>query len=390
MICGFPRAADPSEDRDSARSAGPLGFTQALIGVFAMRTRATLFCAALLLGIGACGDGSTDPSPLGARTYLMGFSAIPPRPDPNVVFQNLEMWSLRADAAILHIPVPYTELLAGVSAVTLINRDNRELVNYHRGKGQTVVITLDLTDGLDRAAEAPQLVQLGRSLTEPAVQSVVRQYAVAISRELAPTWLGLAAETNLIRAAAPAALYTAVRQTANAAAADIRAQSATAQLFISVQVEVAWGWASPGSGYVGVRQDIQDFPFISVLGLSSYPYFVYPDPDNVPLEYYSRIGDDTGLPLIVVEGGWTSQTVGTIPSSADKQRRYVVRHARILDQAAALLVVQLTFADFDVSSFPPPVPANLGPFVYLGLVDANLAPKAALTAWDSLFALARH
>ncbi len=45
---------------------------------------------------------------------------------------------------------------------------------------------------------------------------------------------------------------------------------------------------------------------------------------------------------------------------------------------------------FDVGALPPPVPDNLGPFVYLGLVDANLEPKPALQAWDSVFALPRR
>lgn len=196
---------------------------------FAVCGRRSIGNLLVLALVAACGEGPADPSGPG-RTYRMGFSAIPPRPDPAVVIQNLEMWSQRADAAILHIPVPFTELLAGTTATTIVRRDHVELVSYHRGKGQVVAVTIDLTDGLDRTAEAPELRTLGRSLTEPAVQAVARQYAVAISRELSPAWLGLAAETNLIRAAAPASLYAAVKQTANAAAADVAAAGTSARL----------------------------------------------------------------------------------------------------------------------------------------------------------------
>jgi len=42
-----------------------------------------------------------------------------------------------------------------------------------------------------------------RSLTDPAVQQVYRDYMLAVARRLNPDYIGLAAETNLIRAVAP-------------------------------------------------------------------------------------------------------------------------------------------------------------------------------------------
>jgi hypothetical protein len=49
----------------------------------------------------------------------------------------------------------------------------------------------------------------------------------------------LAAETNLVRAAAPPALYAALVRTADDAAADLRAAGVSATLLHSVQVETA-------------------------------------------------------------------------------------------------------------------------------------------------------
>ena len=343
-----------------------------------MRSLGLLLVATALVGCG----GDTDPSGK-TRTFRMGFSAIPPRQD--LVLQNLELWSQRADAAILHVSVPYAKLLAGMSPSSIIAGDIQAVVNYHRGKHQEIAITLDLTDGLNRAAEAPELVSLGRSLTEPIVQQRVTEFALAVSSQIHPAWLGLAAETNLIRAVAPAALYSAVRNTANVTAAALRTANTTSDLFVSVQVEVAWGWVTPAHAYVGIAQDLQDFPFAELLGLSSYPYFVYSDPSAIPADYYSRIRTEAAKPVMVVEGGWTSRNVGQIVSTEAVQRNYLVRQAALLDRAGALLVVQLTFADFDVAALPPPVPENLGPFVYLGLVNASLQPKPALAAWDSVF-----
>jgi len=343
---------------------------------------------ALVLLTLACGGDDTGPSGP-TRTYRMGFSAIPPRPDQAVLLQNLELWTLRADAAILHLSPPFGELLAGTPAVTLVERDHLPLANYYRGKGLVLAVTIDLTNGLDRAAEAPELVALGRSLTEPAVQTLVRAYAVALAQVLNPEWLGLAPETNLIRGTAPPALYAAVVQTANGAAADLGGPAATARLYLSVQVEVAWGALQGGGGYAGIAQDLADFPFAEAIGLSSYPYFVYPDPDQIPVEYYARIRDEAGKPVLVVEGGWTSASVGSIVSSPEEQRAYLVRQAALLSAASADLVVQLTFADLDLSTFPPPVSPTLPLFASIGLVGPDLEPKPALAPWDSLFALPR-
>lgn len=61
----------------------------------------------------------------------------------------------------------------------------------------------------------------------------------------------------------------------------------------------------------------------------------------------------------------------------------------MLDSVRASGVFQLTFTDLDVPSLNLPPGSILPLFALLGLVDTNLRPKAALTVWDSLFALRR-
>ena len=179
-------------------------------------------------------------------------------------------------------------------------------------------------------------------------------------------------------------------QAANAAAAEIRTQSAATKLLVSVRVETAWGLLPQAGGYQGIAADLAAFPFLDALGLSSYPYAAWPDPAQVPLDYYQRVRGTTGLPVLVVEGGWTSASVSTVVSTPEKQAAYLRRQSELLERAEALFVFQLTFTDLDLASFPPPLPANLGFFAFLGLVDDDLNPKPALGVWDSLFALPRR
>ena len=211
--------------------------------------RSTLLaCAAALLvmGVSACGGGdqsSPAPPPTAAatRTWRLGFSPIPPRPTTVAVLDGIDRWSQRAEIAAIHEELPWTDLLGGMSPDDILDRDKVQLVNYMRGKGLQLYFMADLTDGLSRGDEAPQLRALGRSITEPAVQQAYRNYMLAVQRKLHPEIIGLAAETNLIRVAALPAVYAAVVTAANAAAADLRAAGSPATLAFSVQVETAWG-----------------------------------------------------------------------------------------------------------------------------------------------------
>jgi hypothetical protein len=247
---------------------------------------------------------------------------------------------------------------------------------------------LDPANGLNRTAEADELVRAHRSITEPAIQAMFRRFAVVADSILKPAHIGLALETNLIRAASPAPLYAAVKQVANNAAADLRTKGTTAKLSVSVQVDQAWGNAA--GLYTGIATDLVDFPFIDELGLSSYPYLAgFTAPEQLPLEYYSRLLAGTTLTAAVTEGGWNSATVGAVTSSPELQRRYLVRQAALLDAAHATAVFQLMFTDLDIPSLNLPQGSILPLFAYNGLVDINLTPKPALAAWDSLFAIPR-
>ena len=353
-----------------------------------------LACAAaiVLTGVSACGGGgggsasTSPPTAAATRTWSLGFSAIPPRLTTAAVLQGIDLWSQRAEIAAIHEELPWTDLLAGMTPDAILDRDKVQLVDYMRGKGLKLYFMADLTDGLSRDKEAPQLRALNRSITEPAVQQAYRNYMLAVQRKLHPEFIGLAAETNLIRVAAPSAVYAAVVTATNGAAADLRAAGNAATLMFSVQVETAWGLLPSNANYVGVEQDFTDFPFAQMLGLSSYPYFAFAQPEDIPINYYSRLPNGRMLPVMVVEGGWTSATAGTIQSSPELQARYITRHAQLLDAVGARGLIQLVFADIDLASIPPPIPSNLPLFVNIGLTDSDFNAKPALAVWDALHA----
>ena len=89
---------------------------------------------------------------------------------------------------------------------------------------------------------------------------------------------------------------------------------------------------------------------------------------------------------MVLEGGWPSTNLGpAIQSSPEEQARYIHRQSELLDQAGAAGLLQITFTDLALSTFPPPLDTGLAPFAWLGLVDTVLADKPALASWDSVY-----
>ena len=322
----------------------------------------------------------------------MGFSHLPPSPNQTTALASLEMWQTRADAAVMHMNVQWARMLSGMSATAAARADALELADYYRAHDLPIVLMLDVTDGLARDREAPELVAAGRSITEPAIQRLYRDYVVAIADVVRPTYIGLAAETNLIRVAAPRPVYDAIVRMTTDAVGDLRARGVTTPVYVSVQVETAWGRLGVTNGaFVGIDQDLRDFPFIGALGLSSYPYLGgYPNPEDLPDDYYSRVIGTRTLPVMVVEGGWTSASVPGLESSREEQARYLSRQAELLESVNASAVFQLTFTDLDVAAIPQPPGSILPLFAALGMVDTQLRAKPALAVWDSIYARRRR
>lgn len=344
--------------------------------------------APLTVSVAACGDGSSQgtptPPPGPTRTWRTGFSGTPPRPDVATFLAGVDVWAPRAEMAAIHEELPWADLLGGMTAEQVLNRDKVSLISHYRSKGLQIYFMGDLTDGLDRARESPRLRALGRSITEKAVQDTYRDYMLAVARLLKPDYIGLAAETNLVRTLAPASLYAALVRTANDCAASLRSAGADAALLCSVQVEAAWGKLGSASGFVGVDADLRDFGFLQMLGLSSYPYFAYAQPEDLPADYYSRLRGARQLPMMVTEGGWTSSTSGSVRSDPQVQARYIRLHASLLDSVQAKAWLQLLFADLDLDTWPKPLPENLPLFAHIGLTDTRFAAKPALAEWDAL------
>jgi hypothetical protein len=337
----------------------------------------------------ACAEG-TEPPPLGSnatRSYRMGFSGFPPAPDLQRAAAAVLQWIPRADAAIIHAEPQWSALLSGESPAAIVRREYDGLVATYRSRNLELVVVIDVTNGVDRTAESAPLVAARRSITEPAVQALYRAWVRAMVSQLQPVALGLAAETNLIRLAAPVGVYNAIKQMTADAARDVRTDAPALPLFITINVETAWGRLQGTNQYIGIEEDFRDFPFTQWMGLSSYPYLGrFNEPAEVPDDWYTRPLNGRSVPTVITEGGWTSASVGTVVSSATKQAQWIDRQMQLADRLQPRYLFQLLYTDLDLVAFQRPNDPQLLPFARLGLVDMTLVPKVALARWDTAFA----
>ena len=348
----------------------------------------------LLATLSACGSYAPTTPSGGAnattRAFRMGFSNLPPAPDLPLAVRTLQTWMPRSDAAIVHAEPKWAALLTGEAPASVAHREFDGIVAAYRAQNLPIVLVVDVTNGVDRTSESAELVAAGRSITEPAVQSLYRAWVRTLIAQLQPVALGLAAETNLIRLAAPTRVYQAVVQMTNDAARDAKTDSPSLPLFVSIQVETAWGRLQGTTQYVGVEQDFRDFPFTQWLGLSSYPYLGgFTAPEQVPDEWYTRPLNGRSMPTVITEGGWTSANTGAVVSSPTLQARWITRQLQLADKLAPSYVFQLEFADLDLAAFGLQNDPRLLPFARLGLVDSALGAKPARAVWDAVFARVR-
>ncbi len=301
------------------------------------------------------------------------------------MLQGLNLMRGRAEFVVMQEHLAWGELLAGVAPATLVERDLAPLADYIRGLGLEVVMLLELTDGMSRGQEPAALAATGRSLTEPSVQQAYAAFAVAVCQRIRPASLGLATETNAVRLLAAPALYQAVVQAAGAAAAAVRAADSARELMISAQVEVAWGLMPGQAAFQGITRDLADFAFAQLIGLSSYPFYGHAVPEDIPLDYYSRLLSGNARPAMVVEGGWPSIGRAGLVTSAAMQRRYLERQALLLDNISARGVAQLLLADLDLTNSTPEVAAAMALFASMGVLDSTFRQKPAAAAWDLQF-----
>ena len=313
------------------------------------------------------------------RTYAMGWAPTPPVLNPVARIATIQSMSSVSEYALLQEEVPWAALLAGGSISAELD-SKQPVVDYLRSLGMKIVWLVDPLDGLDRTKEPPDLVAAGHSLLEPPILATHEAWVRAVAQRFHPEYFGLASEINTLAAQGSPVLYNAIVSMVNTVTPDIHALDPGSQVFVSFQMEIAW-------------QNDQ-FPLIAnfnvdALGLSSYPSFAFAHPADIPALYYQGFAQATSLPLLQVEGGWSSVSSAYGSGSPTDQALYYARVGALLDGVHAKLWVGIVYADLNLAdpswNLPPDRQAVLQNFASQGITTSDFTPKPAYAAWQLLF-----
>jgi hypothetical protein len=194
-----------------------------------------------------------------------------------------------------------------------------------------------------------------------------------------PPYLGVGLEVNTLAAMAPdeyqglvalfAAAYPAIKQA-----------SPETQVFTVFQLETLKGL---GGGLFGGANDpslarwelLDDFAVADLVGFTTYPGLIYPDPTEIPADYYTDIRAHTAKPVAIVELGWPSDLgIAGWESTEEEQAAFVRRFGELIAGVEPVGVLWSFLYDQDIAE----------PFTSLGLIDRAGQAKAALADWQQL------
>jgi len=355
-------------------------------------TSSAVFMLLTVLAVAGCQneEGGNDGGMTGPtmeegkpRSYGMGWAPSAPRPNEGLFLAVIDSMSRVSDLTIIQQPVPWPELLAGAEMDPLIE-ERVEVAQYLRFKGMDVIFLVDPLDGLDRRKEDPELVAAGRSILEPEIRALHEEWVRRIAEDVRPEWMGLASEINTLAARGNPDLYGEIHDLVNTLAPQVRELSPATKVFVSFQIDEANGvLIDPIIDHFALIDDYD----IDALGLSSYPVFAFDTPAQIPDDYLDAFDQATDLPLLMVEGGWTSADVPWATGTPGEQVDFLERYEFLLDRVGAEGWVMLTFTDLDIPALGLPADrANgLSNFSRMGILDIDLQRKPSYEVWKRIY-----
>lgn len=211
-----------------------------------------------------------------------------------------------------------------------------------------------------------------------------RQTAVSIAEQYQPLYLALGVEINRYYDDDPqgfAAFVTAYSDIYDA----IKDVSPGTLVFTIFQLE-----RLRGAGYLtGTSEGRQPhWELLSMFGVrldlavfTTYPYFDFTSPADIPDDYYASIAEHTDRPIAFSEIGWPSAPLSTAPESefGGSEQEQVDFVRRFLDLAADLDLGLMVW------SFPNDIGLGINPaFESVSLRHNDGTPKPALDVWRAV------
>lgn len=357
-----------------------------------------------VLAAGALGcSETTTPGGEERRSFAMGFTEFPSAGTFAAIDDVYRVLGADADFVNHHFDggVPWNEALTGQPFPAGLESDlDRAVARIPAGHVRLVSVspTNFLRDGLAdnrgvNGAEALRAPWDTAQFDNPQVKQAFLAYCRRLIDRLGPRYFVYSIEANIVADKSPGK-WPALLRLAEFLHAELARSHPLVKTFPSIQVELFRD--KPAAQAPRVSEILA---FADVVAVSTYPYASLVDPDQVTPAYFDPVTRlAPGKPFAIAETAWPAETVTApypivIASDPDRQRRYVDRLLRTLDEMDAVFVDYFFTRDYDDFWETTFRFMDIAPLVRIwkdtGLYAGDGTARPALTTWRQVLARER-
>jgi hypothetical protein len=330
----------------------------------------------------------------GAQT-LFGFFPSPPEITTASVLATYKAMGEHGSLVLLARTPAWKDFAAGDRPDSADIKDLAGQVQLAQMNKLEPVFVVDPLNGLDRRRFMGLPSGWKESFADPRIRSAMTNYTLRLVREFHPRYIALASEINTYQDTHPddypsfLTLYASIYD-------QVKAVAPETKVFVTFQWEelnnLMPGVDGGRAPYDTRLEQVRAFePRLDAWAISTYPFAVYRSAREIPADYYARLTRDTGKPLVIAEGGYSSEPVQAMRGTPEDQVTFL---RAVHDQLGSRLSLWIytVISDFSIPSYAPFLKqqglsaadvTTLGWFAHIGLRTADGTPKPGLAVWDS-------
>lgn len=324
--------------------------------------------------------------PPGPRQFTMGAVAIGFESTDYVfedIAHSIERNNQISDTIVTRPLVDWEHFRPNGTGPAVTTNEVEQIINHATASGiPHSVIEMDPLLNRHSVSPLPPALE-GKNFSDEEIQIAHSAMALELARKLQPTYISFAVEVNAYYESNPEDFLNFVAHHKRLYH-QIKEVSPNTQIAVSMNYEALTGLLGQVDDRLSKepRWEIIDFflPELDVLALSTLPWPVFGKPRELPSDYLSSISENTSLPIIITECGWT--TAAEANSNEHDQAEYVARIARMAENAP-----QLRLLAWSISSDPPDgsIFDSFPAFQRLGLTRNSGEDRPAYYLWKELF-----
>lgn len=159
----------------------------------------------------------------------------------------------------------------------------------------------------------------------------------------------------------------------------IKSVSPDTLVFTGFQYELLVGGGVNNGWNTPAQWEVLDTvaPHVDAIGFTTYPYFDYDAPAEIPDDYYTQITDHYDGPVVFTEVGWPAVAEGPYPGSEADQAAFVDRFFELTDSLDVVYTIWPFLHDVD--------PAAVS-FASIGLRTNDGTSRPAEQSWKDVVA----